>query len=185
MDDSKIVDLFWERSESAIEETDKKYGKYCEYIADRILENEQDSLEVKNDTYIAAWNTIPPKRPDPLKHYIGALCRNFAINRRKEQKRHKREGNMPLVLDELAECIPDKESGATMVDSLVLQDALDRFVLSLKKREQKAFLLRYWYACTVAEVASELSIKESHAAVILLRTRKSLKEFLEREGFTV
>ena len=78
MDDSKIVDLFWERSESAIEETDKKYGKYCEYIADRILENEQDSLEVKNDTYIAAWNTIPPKRPDPLKHYIGALCRRFA-----------------------------------------------------------------------------------------------------------
>ena len=87
MDDSKILDLFWERSEDAIEETDKKYGRYCKYIADRILENEEDSLEVKNDTYLAAWNTIPPKRPEPLKHYLGALCRNIAMNRRKAQKR--------------------------------------------------------------------------------------------------
>ena len=177
MDDSKILDLFWERSESAIEETDKKYGRYCKYIADRILENEEDSLEVKNDTYLAAWNSIPPKRPEPLKHYLGALCRNIAINRRKAQERQKRDGNVSLILDELAECIPDNE-GETMVDSLLLRDALNRFVRSLPSRTQKAFLLRYWYACTIAEVASELSIKESNAAVLLLRTREKLKEFL-------
>ena len=176
MEDSKILDLFWERSESAIEETDKKYGRYCKYIADRILENDEDSLEVKNDTYLAAWNTIPPKRPEPLKHYLGALCRHIAINRRKAQERQKRDGNVSLILDELAEC---------MVDSLVLRDALNRFVRSLPSRTQKAFLLRYWYACTIAEVASELSIKESNAAVLLLRTREKLKEFLVKEGFTV
>ena len=184
MDDSKILDLFWERSESAIEETEKKYGRYCKYIADRILENEEDSLEVKNDTYLAAWNTIPPKRPEPLKHYLGALCRNIAINRRTAQERQKREGNVSLILDELAECIPEND-GETMVDSLVLRDALNRFVRSLPSRTQKAFLLRYWYACTIAEVASELSIKESNAAVLLLRTREKLKEFLVKEGFTV
>lgn len=185
MDDSKILDLFWERSEDAIKETDKKYGRYCKYIADRILENEEDALEVKNDTYLAAWNTIPPKRPEPLKHYLGALCRNIAMNRRKAQKRQKRDGNVSLILDELAECIPDNERGEAAVDSLVLRDALNRFVRSLPSRTQKAFLLRYWYACTIAEVASELSIKESNAAVLLLRTREKLKEFLVKEGFTV
>lgn len=184
MDDSKILDLFWKRSEDAIEETDKKYGRYCKYIADRILENEEDALEVKNDTYLAAWNTIPPKRPEPLKHYLGALCRNIAMNRRKAQKRQKRDGNVSLILNELEECIPEND-GDTMVDSLVLRDALNRFVRSLPSRTQKAFLLRYWYACTIDEVASELSIKESNAAVLLLRTREKLKEFLVKEGFTV
>ena len=92
---------------------------------------------------------------------------------------------MSLILDELAECIPDNERGEAVVDSLLLRDALNRFVRSLPSRTQKAFLLRYWYACTIAEVASELSIKESNAAVLLLRTREKLKEFLVKEGFTV
>ena len=106
------------------------------------------------------------------------------MNRRKAQKRQKRDGNVSLILDELAECIPEND-GETMVDSLLLRDALNRFVRSLPSRTQKAFLLRYWYACTIAEVASELSIKESNAAVLLLRTREKLKEFLVKEGFTV
>jgi RNA polymerase sigma-70 factor (ECF subfamily) len=185
MEDSQILELYFARSEDAIAETDKKYGRYCTYIADRILENEQDSLEVKNDTYLQAWNTIPPKRPEPLKFYLGALCRNIAINRRKAQKRQKRDGNVDMILDELSECILDPSEKDGFVDGVILRDALNRFVLSLPERTQKAFLLRYWYACTIAEVASELSIKESHAAVLLLRTREKLKEFLEKEGFVV
>lgn len=185
MDDSKIVDLFWARSESAIDESDKKYGRYCKYIADRILENEQDALEVKNDTYLAAWNSIPPTRPERLKHYLGALSRNIALKKLRTRNRQSDNGNLAFVLDELSECIPDSSGGARIVESVVLRDALDRFIHTLPSRTQKAFLLRYWYACTVAEVASELSIKESHALVLLLRTREKLKEFLEKEGFEV
>jgi RNA polymerase sigma-70 factor (ECF subfamily) len=185
MEDSKILELYFARSEDAIAETDKKYGSYCKYIADRILENEEDSLEVKNDTYLQAWNTIPPKRPEPLKYYLGALCRSIAINRRRAQMRQKRDGNVDMILDELAECIPDPHEKNGFVDGLILRDALNRFVRSLHERTQKAFLLRYWYACTVAEVASELSIKENNAAVLLLRTREKLKEFLEKEGFEI
>ena len=185
MEDNTILDLYFARDELAITQTQLKYGSYCYSVANRILDSHEDSEEIVSDTCLQAWNTIPPKHPEPLKYYLGALCRGIAINRRRAQMRQKRGGNVDMILDELAECIPDPSEKNGFVDGLILRDALNRFVHSLPERTQKAFLLRYWYACTVAEVASELSIKESNAAVLLMRTREKLKEFLEKEGFEI
>ena len=185
MEDRQIVDLYFERSESAISETDKKYGRYCHYIVYQILSDDECAKEVVNDTYLKAWNTIPPKRPDPLKPYLGMLSRQLALNKYEEQHAQKRGGQMALVLDELSECISEGKGGIDIGDSLALREALNKFVWSLPRKTQKIFVRRYWYASPICEIAQEYSIKESNVTVLLLRTRKKLKQFLEKEGFDI
>ena len=185
MEDKQIIDLFFERSERAIKETDLKYGRYCHYIAYRVLSNDEDASEIKNDTYLAAWNSIPPTRPNSFKHYLGTLCRNLSINRYLESKNRSQADQISLALDELEECIPDTAGGEDLADSLALEDALCRFVRELPKETQKAFVMRYWYNCRIDEIARELSSKESKIKMMLLRTREKLKKFLESEGFSV
>ena len=185
MEDKQIIDLFFERSERAIKETDLKYGRYCHYIAYRILSNDEDASEIKNDTYLAAWNSIPPTRPNSFKHYLGTLCRNLSINRYLDSKNRSQADQIALALDELEECIPDTAGGEELADSLALEDALCRFVRELPKETQKAFVMRYWYNCRIDEISRELSSKESKIKMMLLRTREKLKKFLESEGFSV
>lgn len=185
MEDKQIVDLFFERSESAITETEKKYGRYCHYIAYRILENDEDAKEIVNDTYLKTWNTVPPNRPDPLKPYVGMISRQLSLDRYEEYHTQKRGGQVMLVLDELAECIPDNDSGEDIGESVALRDALNKFVWSLPNKTQNVFVRRYWYSSSVAEIAEEYGMKESTVTVLLLRTRKKLKEFLHKEGFDV
>lgn len=184
MEDKQIIDLFFERSEIAIAETDKKYGNYCRYIAYRILSNEQDASEIKNDAYLAAWNSIPPTRPQSLKHYLGTICRNLSIDRYTERKSRMRGMELTGVLDELAECIPDRSNGVN-VEELALQDAIRRFVAELPENTQRVFVMRYWYACPISEIAKETSSKESKIKMLLMRTREKFKVFLESEGFIV
>lgn len=185
MEDKQIVDLYFARSESAISETEKKYGRYCYAIAYRILENEQDAKEIVNDTYLKAWNTIPPHRPDSLGPYVGMLSRQLSLDRYEKYHAEKRTGQVMLVLDELAECIPDCDGGQDVGESIALRDALNAFVGSLGKKEQRIFVQRYWYASPVARIAQEFGMKESTLAVLLFRTRKKLKAFLQKEGFDV
>ncbi len=180
MDDKRIVELFWERSETAIRETVKKYGKYLRYIAFRILEDEQDSEEIENDTYLRAWNVIPPQRPDPLKGFLGTICRNLALNRYDEKTAQKR-GEPALALEELSECLPDA-SGEDMVESLVLRAALDSFLGSLDAKTRVIFMQRYFYVCSVREIAKRCGMKESAVTMLLFRTRQKLKEHLCKEG---
>ena len=184
MEDKQIIDLFFERSEIAIDETDKKYGNYCRYIAYRILSNEQDASEIKNDTYLAAWNSIPPTRPQSLKHYLGTICRNLSIDRYTERKSRMRDMELTGVLDELAECIPDRSNGVN-VEELALQDAIRRFVAELPENTQRVVVMLYWYACPISEIAKETSSKESKIKMLLMRTREKFKVFLESEGFIV
>ena len=183
MEDKQIVDLYFERSESAIAETDKKYGRYCHYIAYHILENDEDAKEIVNDTYLKAWNTIPPSRPDPLKPYVGMISRQLSIDRYEEYHAQKRAGQVALVLDELAECIPDNDGGEDIGECVALREALNKFVLSLRGKAQNVFVRRYWYSSSISEIAKDYNMKESHVTVLLLRTRKKLKEFLHKEGF--
>ena len=185
MEDKQIVDLYFARSESAITETDKKYGRYCHYIAYRILENDEDAKEIVNDTYLKAWNTIPPNRPDPLKPYVGMISRQLSLDRYEEYHAQKRGGQVTLVLDELAECIPDNNHQEDIGESVALRDALNRFVWSLSHKAQKVFVRRYWYTSSISEIAREYGMKESSVTVLLLRTRKKLKDFLQKEGFDV
>lgn len=185
MEDKQIVDLYFERSESAITETEKKYGRYCHYIAYRILGNDEDAKEIVNDTYLKAWNTIPPNRPGRLKPYVGMLCRQLSLDRYEKYHTQKRGGQVMLILDELAECIPDSDSRADIGESIDLKDALNKFVRSLPDKTQKVFVRRYWYSSSIAEIAEAYGMKESSVTVLLLRTRKKLKEFLCKEGFDV
>ena len=185
MEDKQIVDLYFERSESAITETEKKYGRYCHTIAYRILENDEDAKEIVNDTYLKAWKTIPPNRPDPLKPYVGMISRQLSLDRYEKYHTQKRIGQAALVLDELAECIPDHDSGEDIGESVALREALNKFVRSLHDKAQNIFVRRYWYSSSIAEIAQEYGMKESSVTVLLLRTRRKLKAFLRKEGFYV
>ena len=184
MDDRKIVDLYWARQESAIFETEQKYGRYCHYIAYHILYNNEDANEVVNDTYWKTWNTIPPHRPDPLKPYVGMLSRQLAVNVYEGQHAQKRGGQMPLILEELSECVPDNRK-TDLNENLALRDALNRFLHTLPKKTQNIFVRRYWYTDSIAEIAKAYAMKENNVAILLFRTRKKLQEFLQTEDFEV
>jgi RNA polymerase sigma-70 factor (ECF subfamily) len=183
MDDKQIVELYWQRCESAIEETDKKYGRYCHYIAYHILADNEDAKEIVNDTYLKTWNTVPPNRPDPLKPYVGTISRQLALNRYESQHAQRRRGQVALALDELAECIPDTDSGADIGESVALSDALTRFLWGLPERTRILFVRRYFYMSPVAEIAADFSMKESAVTMLMLRTRRKLAHFLKKEGF--
>ena len=185
MEDKQIVELYWARSESAISETANKYGRYCHYIAYQILTNDEDAEEVVNDTYLKAWNTIPPQRPDPLKSYVGTISRQLALNVYKEQHTQKRGGQVPLVLDELSDCIPNPENHENIGESIALSEALSRFLRALPQKTRNIFIRRYFYMSPVAEIARDFSMKESNVTMHLLRTRRKLEQFLKKEGFDV
>ncbi len=184
MEDKQIVDLYWERSETTIEETDKKYGRYCHYIAYQILSSNEDAEEIVNDTYLKTWNTVPPNRPDPLKAYVGMISNQLALNRYEEKSAQKRGGgNIPLIYHELDECIADEDESIDMAEDIALRDVLNRFIRSLPKKTRMIFVRRYWYASSVADIAEEFGMKENAVATLMFRTRLRLKEFLAKEGF--
>ena len=138
MEDRQIVDLYWERSESAIAETEKKYGRYCHYIAYRILEDDEDAKEIVNDTYLKTWQTIPPKRPDSLKPYVGMISRQLALNAYEEQHAQKR-GQLSLVLDELSECLPSDGEDWDVASGVALHDSLNAFLKRLPQKTRHIF----------------------------------------------
>ncbi|MBR4289483.1 MAG: RNA polymerase sigma factor [Oscillospiraceae bacterium] len=186
MDDKQIIDLYWVRSERAIAETDRKYGKFCHRIAFHILANPQDSEECVSDTFLKAWSAIPPKRPVKLSTFLGKITRNLALNRYEKHTAQKRGGGeVPVALDELAECIPDPNSVERMVDNRILADKLNIFLESLPAEARKIFMRRYWEVCSVQEIAEIYGISESKVKVSLFRTRGKLRAFLEQEGITL
>ncbi len=181
MGDKRIIDLFFARSEAAIAESEKKYGKYLRFIAFSVLGDESDCEKIENDTYLRAWNSIPPENPSSLKGYLAALCRNLSCNRYKAKKAQKR-GEPELALDELGECIADSSQESDLTDRLALRHAIETFLRSLETRTRIIFLQRYFYTCPVAEIASRHGMKESAVTMLLFRTRKKLKEHLQKEG---
>ncbi len=185
MEDERIVDLYWERSEAAITETQKKYGRYCHYIACQILCDDLDAEEIVNDTCLKLWNTIPPNRPQRLKSYVGMITRQLSFNAYEAKNTQKRGGQLQCVLMELSECIPDGAGSEDIGESIALRDALNRFVRTLPDRTQRIFLRRYWYSSPVSEIAKDHSMTENHVGVLLFNTRKKLKKYLRKEGFEV
>ncbi len=186
MEDREIVDLYWERSESAIHESDKKYGKYCYYIANNILKNSEDSEECVNDTYIKAWNSIPPKRPEKLSVFLGKITRNLALDVLDKLSAKKRDRTqIAVVLDELQGCIPSPVSIEKEVDNSELTENLNAFLRTLSEENRKIFLQRYWYLMSVKDIAKENDFTESKVKMSLMRTRENLKIFLEKEGVQI
>lgn len=186
MDAQQIVELYWARAEHAITETTQKYGRYCHSIAFNILHNDEDSEECVNDTYLNAWNSIPPHRPAVLKAFLGKLTRNLALNRYKQCTAEKRgNGQIPLILDELHECLPAAENTERILDDMVLTDVLNRFLASLPVEQRRIFMRRYWYMRSVKEIAADYGLSESKVKMSLLRARNELKRRLEKEGITI
>ncbi len=184
LDDKQIVDLYWARSERAITETDKKYGRYCHYIAYQILADNEDAEEIVNDTYLKTWNTVPPNRPDPLKGYVGMISNQLALDRYNAKKTERRGGGKLILLyRELDECVADEEGSADIGELFALQDALNRFLQSLPRRTRNIFVQRYWYATSISEIAKRHGIKENAVAMLMFRTRQKLRDFLRKEGF--
>lgn len=186
MEDSQIIELYWRRSEDAITETSKKYGRYCHTISFNILGNAEDSEECVNDTYLKTWSLLPPAHPAIFSAFLAKITRNLSLDRYRNQSAEKRGGGrMTVALDELSACIPVSDSTETMVEQQALIDALDRFLDALKSEQRKIFLRRYWYISSIREIASDLGISESKVKTTLLRTRTALKEHLEKEGIAL
>lgn len=183
MDDAKIVELYWARSDAALTETVKKFGPYCHTIAYNVLENVEDSEECVNDTYMRAWNSMPDKRPAALAPYLGRITRNLALNRIIEKNTLKRGGGeAALALDELDECTASSYSLEREVEAREIAAAMNRFLSKLPDTERALFVSRYWFMAPVRELAEKFGFSESKTVSMLRRTRLKLRKFLTGEG---
>ena len=183
MDDRQILKLFEERSEAAISETAEKYGRYCHTIAYNILCNEEDTEECVNDTYLKAWEAIPPQVPEKLSAFLGKITRNLALDKYRFYNSAKRGGGQTaLALEELQECVPAADNTEQAVSDKLLVEVLNRFLEELPLEKRRIFMKRYWYLQSIREIAGELAINESKVKMTLLRIRSKLKQVLEKEG---
>ena len=179
MDDRYIVELYHKRSEMAIEETARKYGKYCKYIASNILYDDGEADECVIDTYSAAWRSMPPHRPNKLSTFLGKITRNLAITRWRKGRSQKRGDVATIPLDELAEIIGEGECGESVVaDSLTIRAVINSFLASLKREWRIVFVQRYFYMCQLEDIASSTGLSKSNVKIILHRLREKLREKL-------
>ena len=184
MDDKQIVELYWQRDEHAIEATAAKYGPYCMKISRNILEDRADSEENVNDTYLHAWNAMPPQRPAILQAFLGKIARNLALNRYKAKTAQKRRGDaLALSLDELDDCVlslpgPESETAAAELGA-----SISTFLRTQSKDARSMFILRYFYCDSIEEISSRFGCGESRVKTTLLRTRRKLKQHLIKEGY--
>lgn len=184
MKDDKIIELYWQRDQSAIAATDEKYGKYCFAVADNILGSREDSEECVNDTWLAAWNGMPPHRPNLLRMFLAKLTRSIAFNRYKSgHARRRGGGQIDLVLDELAECLTSESGAEEYALANELGEFIRRFVRELPTREGDIFARRYFFTEPTKSIASRYHISEDNTLVILSRVRGKLREALIKEGF--
>lgn len=185
MDDAGIVELYWQRSERAVSETAAKYGAYCMKISHNILGDLQESEENVNDTYLQAWNSMPPHRPDTLSPFLGKIARNLALNRYKAGHALKRgAGEFALSLDELGECVPMGRSAEEITDAAALGHSISAFLRGESAEARRIFIRRYFYSESVDEIARRFAVSESKVKSILFRTRNKLRIHLEKEGWS-
>lgn len=183
MEDNKIIELYWNRSELAISETDKKYGRYCSTIAFNILHNQEDAEECVNDTYFKVWGSIPTLRPLRFSAFIGRITRNLSLNKYEYYNAQKRgQGETQVAFEELQECIVGAGSVEEAIEDILLTEKLNCFLEGLTIEKRRIFMRRYWYFSRVKDIAADYHISESKVKMILLRTRNELKKYLVQEG---
>lgn len=184
MDDTKIVQLYWDRNEQAIPVTADKYGNYCTSIAKNILGSHEDAEECVNDTYMSAWNSMPPHRPSILSTFLGKITRNLSIKRYKHNTADKRGGGQAtVVLDEIAEFVSDTDSVEQVIDRRELVTTIDTFLSVLSAEKRGIFVRRYWYFDSVSEIASRFGMTENNVSVTLNRICLKLHNYLLERGF--
>ncbi len=183
MEDSQIINLYFARSEQAIQETDIKYGAYCYSIAYNLLTNREDAEESVSDTYLSIWNAIPPHRPPELAAYLGKITRNISIDRWRKKRAFKRgTGQIEIALEELGECVGGGESAEDTAMRKEILASLNRFCAGLKDTERNVFLCRYWYLDSMEEIAEKSGFSVSKVKSMLFRIRKRLNAQLEKEN---
>lgn len=186
MQDSAIITLYFQRNEAAISESQTKYGGYCYQIARNILTVHEDSEECVSDTWLHAWNAMPPQKPKYLRLFFAKLTRNLAFNRYRESHARKRGGGvMDVVLSELSQCIPAEGDAATEAELHELQQAITKFVAGLTERDREIFLRRYFYTEPIEKIAKTCHLTANNVSVILSRIRAGLKSQLMKEGYSV
>ncbi len=184
MDDINIVRLYWDRNEQAITATANKYGNYCISIAKNILGNKEDAEECVNDTYLNAWNSMPPNRPSILSTFLGKIVRNLSFNRYKHNTADKRGGGeLPVVLDELTELVSGKDDLEQEIDLKELVKAIDTFLDSLSPEKRSIFISRYWFTDSISEIAIRHGMKDGAVSMTLNRLRLKLHNYLLERGF--
>ena len=185
IEDEKIIELFFERSEQGIRELDIKYGKVCHKLSNNIVNNRQDAEECVNDAYLGAWNTIPPQNPNPLLTYICRIVRNLSIKKYHANTSVKRNSFYDAALDELGECVSSSESVEEEISAKELTRQIDYFLDTLDAESRILFVRRYWYAYSISELAKQFGLKSNTVSVRLSRIRDKLRDYLKGEGFTV
>lgn len=184
MEDARIVELYWARAESAITETDRKYGRYCFTIANNILSNHEDADEAVNDTWLDAWDSMPPHRPGILSTFLGKITRRLSIDKWRGRTARKRGGGeAELSLEELRECIGSGGSVEEETELRELTRAVNSFLAQLPKNERDIFVSRYFFLAPVREIARRFDLGESRVKTMLFRTRKKLNTYLQEEGW--
>ena len=182
MEDSGIVELYFARSEMAIQETGRKYGAYLNTIAYNILRNLCDTEEVVNDTYMATWNAIPPTRPNNFKHFLSRITRNLSFDRLDYLNAGKRQA----LFVEMDECIPDRRSDVEdMWEAREIGEELNKFLKTLDRKTCAVFLARYFYACSVNEVAEQYALSARQVKYLLTKTRSELRSYFEKQGVVI
>ena len=185
MDDSKIIELYWQRDEAAIAETAQKYGAFCHGIAMNLLHVKEDAEECLNDTYHTAWNSIPPQKPDRFRAWLGKVVRNLSLALWNKNHRQKRYNGMTEILEELEDCIPASETVESTVETKELSAAINRWLMELSREERALFVRRYWNGAPLRELAALWNISPNKLAQKMLRLRAGLKSALEKEGITL
>ena len=184
IEDEKIIDLFFNRSEKAIQELDIKYGKVCHKLSYNILNNKQDAEECVNDAYLGAWNAIPPARPDPLLSYIVKIVRNISLKIYWRKEAAKRSGHYKIALEEIEGYITDQKPVEDEIEARELARIIEEFLDTLTVENRVIFMRRYWFADSYKDIAELVGISEKNISVRLTRIREKMKQYLiEREVF--
>ena len=184
MKDERILDLYFARDETAIEETDKSYGRRLESIALKITGSREDAMEAKNETYFRAWSAIPPERPTHFFAWLARVCRHYCLNMLRDKSTLKRRAELVSLTEELAGCLPGKNMQEE-IDARELTALISRFLLDQNEQTRKLFVRRYWYLDSIEELADMFQISRGKVKTDLFRTRKRLREYLEKEDYPI
>jgi RNA polymerase sigma-70 factor (ECF subfamily) len=183
MEDKQIIELYFNRSEQAIEETSSKYGKLTRSVSYRIVRNEEDSDECVSDTYMALWNTIPPENPDPFAAYICRLARNISVKKLRYNTADKRNSFYDVSIGELEEVLTANSDVLKEIEAEELQASINSFLKTLKKTDRVIFVKRFWFNMTLEEISEDTGYSKNYINVHLHRTKERLKAHLTKEGY--
>ena len=185
LDDKSIIELFFGRSEKALEELDSKYGKLCRKLSHNILNNRQDAEECVNDAYLSVWNAIPPARPDPLRAYLCKVVRNLSLKSYYKKSAEKRNSVYDVAIQELEDCLSAPDTVEAELETRELKRMIENFLNTLSEENCVIFLRRYWFSDPYAEIAERVGISEKSVSMRLVRIRNQLKQYLVKRGVYV